>query len=158
MKRKKWYNVTNEKENTSYHKQNICYICKKKFSNHEKKDYKISDHCHYTGKYRGDAHNDYTVRYKSPKDIPVVFHDVSKYDYPFINKELSRQFRGKLECVGEKKVEYITFSVPINEELKNGETITYKLKFNYSIRFMSSPLSSLVDNIAEGLHNNKWKG
>ena len=41
-------------EGKIYHnKQKICYICKKEFNNKEKKNYKVRDHCHYTGKYTG---------------------------------------------------------------------------------------------------------
>ena len=43
------------------------------------------------------------------------------------------------------------FSVPI----KNDKTITYQLKFTDSFKFMSSSLSSLVDNLSEGTYNNK---
>ena len=50
---------------------------------------------------------------------------------------------------------YITFSVPIKIELDNGKTTSHKLKFIDSCRFMSSSLSSLVDNLSEGLHNKK---
>ena len=42
---------------------------------------------------------------------------------------------------------YITFSVSIKKECKNGKTITYKLKFFDSSRFMQSSLSELVDNM-----------
>ena len=45
--------------------------------------------------------------------------------------------------------------MPIKKELDNGKTITYKLKFIDSLRFMSSSLSNLVDNLSEGLHNGK---
>ena len=38
------------KEEIDYYKQKICYIRKKEF---DKKNYKVRDHCHYTGKYRG---------------------------------------------------------------------------------------------------------
>ena len=44
---------------------------------------------------------------------------------------------------------YITFSVRINKKFDNGKTITYKLKFIDSFRFMSTLLSSLVDNLSE---------
>ena len=33
--------------------------------------------------------------------------------------------------------------------------ISYKIKFIHSFRFMSSSLSSLVDNLSEGLHSDK---
>ena len=52
---------------------------------------------------------------------------------------------------------YITFSVPISKELDNGKTITYKLKFIDSFRFMSTSLSSLVDNLSEKLYSDKCK-
>ena len=42
---------------------------------------------------------------------------------------------------------YITFSVSVKKECKNGKTITYKLKFFDSSRFMQSSLSELVDNM-----------
>ena len=40
-----------------YNEQEICYICKKEFDKSDKKNYKVRDHCHYTGKYRGASHN-----------------------------------------------------------------------------------------------------
>ena len=60
-----------------------CYISKKKFrtDDNNKKYHKVRDHCHYTGKYRGAAHDIWNLRYKIPKEIPVVFHNGSTYDY-----------------------------------------------------------------------------
>ena len=43
---------------------------------------------------------------------------------------------------------YITFSVPIKKELNNGKTVTHKLKFIDSYRFMQPSLSDLVDNMS----------
>ena len=43
---------------------------------------------------------------------------------------------------------YITFSVPIKKECDNSKTITHKLKFIDSFRFMSTSLSKLVDNMS----------
>ena len=76
------------KEKIHSNEQEICYICKKEFDTNDKKDYKVRDHCHYTGKYRGAAHNICNLRYKIPKEVPVVFHNGSTYDYHFIIKEL----------------------------------------------------------------------
>ena len=44
---------------------------------------------------------------------------------------------------------YITFSVPIKKKCDNGKTISYKLKFIDSFRFMPTSLSNLVDNLSE---------
>ena len=38
---------------------------------------------------------------------------------------------------------------------KNGKRITYKIKFIDSFRLVSSSLSSIVDNLSEGLHKKK---
>ena len=153
--KKKMIPLTTE-EKIYHNKQKICYICKKEFSNNEKKNYKVRDHCHYTGRYRGAAHNICNLRYKVPKEIPIVFHNGSIYDYHFIIKELVKEFEGNFECLGENTEKYITFSVPIKKKIENKDLeITYKIKFIDSYRFMASSLSKLVDNLSEGIHNNK---
>ena len=55
------------KEKIYHNEQEICDICKKEFDKSDKKNYKVRDHCHYTGKYRGAAHNICNLRYKIPK-------------------------------------------------------------------------------------------
>ena len=96
------------------------------------------------------------MRYKIPKEIPVVFHNGSAYDYHFIIKELFKEFEGNFECLGENTEKYITFSVPIKKKIDNKDLeITYKIKFIDSYRFMSSSLSKLVDILSEGIHNNE---
>ena len=54
---------------------------------------KVRDHCHYTGEYRGAAHSICNLKYSVPKNIPVVFHNGSNYDYDFIIKELAEEFQ-----------------------------------------------------------------
>ena len=61
-----------DEENESYENQKFCYICKKRFTNDNKK---VRDHCHFTGKYIGAAHNRCNMNYKISKNIPVVFHN-----------------------------------------------------------------------------------
>ena len=105
-----------------------------------------------TGKYRGAAHNICNLRYKTPKEIPVIFHNGSTYDHHFIIKELAEEFEGQFKCLGEYTEKFITFSVPIKEQTtkidKDGNdeivNISYKIKFIDSFRFMSSSLSSLL--------------
>ena len=110
---------------------------------------------------RGAAHDICNIRYKIPKEIPVVFHNGRTYDYHFIIKELAEEFEGEFECLGENTEKYITFSVPIKKKItkidKDGNDkimkISYKIKFIDSCGFMSSSLSDLVDNLSEGLHS-----
>ena len=46
--------------------------------------------------------------------------------------------------------------MPIKKKIENKDLeITYKIKFIDSYRFMSLLLSKLVDNLSEGIHNNK---
>ena len=152
-----------KKEEENYNNQKGCYICKKEFDKSEKefdksdkKHHKVRDHCHYSGKYRGAAHNIWNLRYKIPKKIPIIFHNGSTYDYHFIIRELVKEFEGNFECFGENTEKYITFSVPIKQRIENKDMkITYKIKFIDSFTFMATSLSKLVDNLTEGIHSDK---
>ena len=67
-----------------------------------------------------------------------------------------KEFDGNFECLGENTEKYITFSVPIKKKIENKDLeITYKIKFIDSYRFMVTPLSKLIDNLSEGILNNK---
>ena len=114
-----------DEENKSYEKQKVCQICKKEFNtdddnydDHDNKKYhKVGDHCHYNGKFRGTPHNICNLRYKTPKEITAVFHNGSTYDYHFIINQLGKEFKGKLQCLGEHTEKHITFSEPIKKNL-----------------------------------------
>ena len=148
---KKVMALLTKEEEEDYNNQKVCYICKKEFI-----DDKVRDHCHYTGKYRGAVHNTCNLRYKIPKNIPVIFHNGSTYDYHFIIRELVKEFEGNFECLGENTEKYITFSAPIKKRIANKDIeITYKIKFVDSFRFMATSLSKLVENLTEGIHNDK---
>ena len=140
-----------DKENKSYKKQKVCHIYKKEscYDENEKNEFKLYQkvryHCHCTRKFREAAHSIYNLRYIVPKEIPVVIHNGSTFDYHFIIKQLVEEFKGQFKCLGENTEKYITFSVPI----KKDKTNIYKLKFIDSFRFMSISLSNLVDNLSE---------
>ena len=100
-----------------------------------------------------------------PNEIPVVFHNGSNYDYHFILKELPKSLKENLNVLGKNTGKYKIFSVPIKKEVKkinkdgnqNVVTISYKIKFIDSARFMASCLSNLVDILAEEIHKIKHK-
>ena len=98
-------------------------------------------------------------------EIPVVFYNGSNYDYHFIIKELTNEFEGQVECLGENTEKYQTFPVPIEKEVtkidKDGNeslvTISFKINFIDSARIMATSLSNLVDNLTERIHKIKCK-
>ena len=101
-----------------------------------------------------------------PDETRVVFHNRSKYHYHFIIKELANEFEGPFECSGENSEIYKRFFAPIKRELikidkdgnKSVETISCKIKFIDSMRFMATSLSQLVNNLIEGIHKIKCAG
>ena len=102
-----------DEEKASYENQQVCHICEKEFcTDNKSKEYKlmmkVRDPCHYKGKWRGAAHSVCNLKYKVVKEIPVVFHNGSAYDYHFIIKYLAREFKGHFECLGENTEKYIT--------------------------------------------------
>ena len=111
-------------EEFKHHMTTKCYICEKKFYNDKKNDYiKVRDHCHYTGKYRSVAHKICNLMYNTPREISVVFHNGSSYDYHFIIKGFAEEFEGDFERLGGNKEKCITFSLPIKKESNKDGTI-----------------------------------
>ena len=144
----------------------MCYICGKYFLKKLFRDInyrKVTDHCHYTGKDRGPARSICNLKFNVPNEIPVVFHNGSKYDCRFIIKEFANELAGPFECIGENSEIYKHFFVSIRKEIikinKDGkqsvETMSYKIKCIDSMRFMGTSLTKLVDNLSEGIHEIK---
>ena len=106
----------------SYEKQKVCCIYEKKFcfDKNKKSEYelyhKVRDHCHYTGKFIASAHSICNLRYNVPKQIPIVFHNGSKYDYHFVIKKLAAEFKAEFECLGENTEKHIIFLVPFKKK------------------------------------------
>ena len=152
-----------DEEDKSYEKQKVCDICKKEFNTDEndrnafKLYHKVRDHCHYTRKFRWTANSICNLKYKTPKEIPVVFRNGSTFDYHFTINQLAKEFDGQLKCLGENTEKYITFSVPISKELDNDKTMMYKLRFIDSFRFMSTSLSKLAGKLPE-IYKKECKG
>ena len=87
-----------------------CHICVKEFN--DVRNRKVKDHCHYTGLYRGAAHNNCSLKYLIPGYMPIVFHNLSGYDAHMFIKELGRRFnKNDIEVIAENKEKYISLNV-----------------------------------------------
>ena len=118
---------------------------------------KARDHCYYTVEYWGAANGTCNLKYSVHKEIPTVFYNGSNYVYHFIIKVLAGEFEKQFAFLGENTEKCITFSVPVQKEVrridKNGKEVTKatscRLQFTDSTKFMTSSLSHPVNNVAE---------
>ena len=119
---------------------------------------KFRDNCHCTGKVRGAGHSICDLKFNISNEIPVVFHNGSKHDYNFIIVDLPSEF--ERQCIWENNEKYKTKSVSIKKKIakidkeinETVESITHKIKFIDSMRFMASLFPNFVDNLTEEIH------
>ena len=122
---------------------------------------KVRDHCHFTGKYRGAAHNNCNLQYRKPMIVPVIFHNLQGYDAHLFIKQLS-QIPGELTCIPSTEEKYIFFSKKIKvDEYKSrrtGEMVSlyFEIRFIDSFKFLQTSLANLVCNLQpDDFHNTK---
>ena len=140
-----------------------CHICLKPFDNPENR--KVRDHCHYTGLYRGAAHNNCNMKYRIPDFVPIAFHNLSGYDAHLFIRELGKKFnKDDIGVIAENKEKYISFNVSIPVKLagvtdKNGKQVIKKVKLRFidSCRFMASSLDKLARNLDDDQCKNLWQ-
>ena len=139
-----------------------CWICNEEFDDTAdekgyRKNEKVKDHCHYTGRFRGAAHNSCNLKYKKPKFIPVVFHNLSGYDSHLFIKNLGFT-DGTIDCIPNNEEKYISFTKNTvvgsytNKEGKD-KPINHKIRFIDSFKFMSDSLENLVNNLPDDAFN-----
>ena len=58
----------------------------------DKKYCKTKEHCHYTGEYWGAFHSICNSKCSIPKEITIIFYNISNYVYYFIIKVLAEKF------------------------------------------------------------------
>lgn len=132
--------LTKEQEE-KHNAVNLCYLCEEGFT---KDNYKVYDHCHLTGIYRGAACNRCNVNfnYKNLK-IPVIFHNAKRYDSNLILrhvKDTAALYNLQVIAENYEQMKSISFS---------------NLRIVDSIAFMSGSLDSLVQDLRTD-KNYKW--
>ena len=133
-------NMTDD-DKLRFQEENICHICEK-----EIKDDKVRDHCHYSGKFLGPAHNKCNLNRRELKEIPIFIHNGSKYDIHLIVKDLAKVFKDQeMECIAQTGECYIMLRKKLNG---------IKFKFVDMFRFMPQSLNKLISNLHDkSLHD-----
>ena len=67
---------------------------------------------------RGTALSIRNLKCSAPKKIPIASQNVSNYDYHFLIKELSEEFKEEFNCLRKNAQICITFTVPIKKKVK----------------------------------------
>ena len=123
-----------------------CWICGEYMGND-----RVRDHCHFTGKFRGAACNSCNLKLRRQNNISVFFHNLTGYDSHLFFKKLGYT-EGNIDCIPNNEEKYISFSKTIKTGKytnKKGEEKDkyFKIIFKDSLKFMSSSLGALVNNL-----------
>lgn len=85
-----------------------CYICKNDLNND-----KARDHDHFTGKYRGAAHNQCNLNIRKTRyRIPIIIHNMKGYDSHLFVKKLDKL--NKIAIIAKSMEKYIKIKGEIN--------------------------------------------
>ena len=133
-------------EEHSFQAADKCYLCEGSFPDSDatvdasnRKEFfqkrKCRDHCHYTGRYLGAAHNKCNLKRTWSQTIPIFVHNLQNYDSHFLLqgiKHSNKQIKG----------------IPINTEkfktLRIGQ-----ISFIDSCSLLPCSLAELVNNLAK---------
>ena len=104
--------------------------------------------------YRGATHSSCNLQYKIPNHIPVVFHNLAGYDAHLFIRELA-SYTMDIGVIAKNTEDYISFSIKVEvdkyvDREGNEKSKEIELRFINSIKFMSSSLDLLLNNLARG--------
>ena len=147
--------IFTEEDKQEFINASDCWICGEYLGND-----RVRDHNHYTGLYRGAAHNSCNLKYRKPNNISVFFHNLTGYDsHLFIKKLGTPDKKENIDCIPNNEEKYISFSKTIRTGQyinKKGEVKDkfFKIVFKDSLKFMSSSLEALVNNLPKDSFKN----
>ena len=140
-----------------FRESEVCWLCRGKFG--EKTFSKVRDHCHFTGKFRGAAHQSCNLKFQRPKFTPVFFHNLQNYDAHLFVRALGLMDEVlSIKCIPNNDEQYISFSLKFElkritkwdfktEEWKE-VVIQHEIRFLDSFKFTLAGLEGLVKNLS----------
>ena len=126
----------------------ICGIC------FNTGDMKVLDHCHYSGKFLGWAHQKCNIQRRTNNYMPIFAHNLSNYDMHHIIRSLNKtNLKNKLTVIPSTDEKYICLSIGVWIKAaydKKGklQNVYEYIRILDSCKFMTSSLESLVANLS----------
>ena len=127
-----------------------CWICKRDIDisdddgDDEGSEFnKVRDHCHWTGRYRGPAHNRCNLGLQYKSFIPVFMHNLTGYDMHFLIQSLHTVDDVERPNILAKSVNKL-MSVTISFT-----GIRHKIAFVDSLNFFQGSLEKLTSNLVK---------
>ncbi|GFU60970.1 uncharacterized protein NPIL_654521 [Nephila pilipes] len=124
-----------ESEKQLYDNAKNCYVCDQTF---RENNIKVRDHNHVTQKFNGPCCNSCNLAMKTPKILPVFFHNLSGYDAHIFIKELGYD-KKQINLIPNTEEKYISFSKNVSND--------FQLRFLDSFKFMPSSLENLIKTL-----------
>ena len=113
-----------------------CWVCHGEWGE-DQKDWKVRDHCYFTGRYRGVAHNRCNLRLKKNMTISVLV------------KNLGKVF-SDINVIAKNDEQHIS----INKKVPISKQNCWKLRFLDSCRFLQGSLEKVVENLTSAGREN----
>jgi len=125
--------IISDSEKEQLKQATVCHICEQQFS---KKDIKVADHCHYTGMYRGPAHQKCNIELKVNDKLIVAFFNLRGYDGHLLFNALRNYANSNITIIANNMEKYLTFSID-------------KIQFIDICQFMPGSLETLAKTLTE---------
>ncbi|UYV77988.1 hypothetical protein LAZ67_15003107 [Cordylochernes scorpioides] len=122
----------NEQQKNDFLNEQTCHICKKQLDIKTK----VIDHCHWSGRYRGAAHNICNLNYHNNSKFRCLLHGAKNYDNHFLIKALRHVPHKHLKII------------PMNME-KYSVILVDDVIFLDSFQFLSASLNTLSSNLPQ---------
>ena len=103
---------------------------------------KVADHCHISGLFRGSAHAACNLRLRLKKDVPIFFHNLSKYDSHHILRYVGKSDAEikNIKVLAKTLEKFTGFSFSFEDS-------SVKFIFKDSLQHLPNSLDKLVQNL-----------
>ena len=122
-------------DNIKHEQATRCYLCHEEFT---EEDYKVRDHDHHNGFYRGALHNSCNLKLQDERFIPVFFHNLKGYDsHIFMNA--FHDLEETPNVIPQNEEKFVSFSLMQKKGIE--------LRFLDTMAFMNDSMANLAENL-----------